>query len=107
MIRFTAACTGIVLILFLGILTGMQFANQGMKEMKGYDDPGLANALALKEGGDAEILGRGVSSHDLEQKKAELQDMKAFNLFSSAGKSLSKAVSDGMGKLIGVLSGGS
>ncbi|MDQ7864105.1 DUF3679 domain-containing protein [Peribacillus frigoritolerans] len=35
MVRFWLKCTGIVLVLFLGVLIGMQQANNGMKKNEG------------------------------------------------------------------------
>lgn len=97
MVRFSLKCSGLVLILFFGILVGMQHANQGMKNMKGYDDPALNSAFTVKGSnqGDMEaaILGGKVTSHDLEKKKEKLEEMKAFNFFSSIGKKLSEAIS--------------
>ncbi|RFU65769.1 YqxA family protein [Peribacillus glennii] len=96
MIRFSLKCFGIMLVLFFGILIGMQHANQGMKKMKGYDDPALNSAFTVKESnhGDMEaaFLGQKVTSHDLEQKKKTLAEMKAFNLFSTIGKKLSESI---------------
>jgi hypothetical protein len=107
MIRFSLKCFGIVLVLFFGILVGMQHANQGMKKMKGYDDPALNSAFTIKESnqGDMEaaILGQKVTSHDLEKKKQKLEEMKAFNFFSAIGKKLSEAVSAGFQALIQLL----
>ncbi|MDQ0218244.1 DUF3679 domain-containing protein [Peribacillus cavernae] len=107
MIRFSLKCLGIVLVLFFGILVGMQHANQGMKNMKGYDDPALNSAFTVKESnrGDMEaaILGQKVTSHDLEKKKQRLEEMKAFNFFSSVGKKLSDVLSAGVQALIETL----
>lgn len=97
MFRFSLKCLGIMLVLFFGILLGMQYANQGMKKMKGYDDPALNSAFTVKESNQGEMeaafLGQRVTSHDLEKKKQKLEEMKAFNFFSSIGKKLSETVS--------------
>ncbi|RFU61348.1 YqxA family protein [Bacillus sp. V59.32b] len=104
MVRFSLKCAGLVLILFFGILVGMQHANQGMKNMKGYDDPAMSSAFTVKESnqGDMEaaILGQKVTSHDLEKKKEKLEEMKAFNFFSSIGKKLSEVISAGFQALV-------
>ena len=51
-------------------------------------------ALSINESSEGEIeasiLGNDVSSHDLEKKKAELEEMKAYNFFSSIGKNVSR-----------------
>ncbi|WP_409301783.1 YqxA family protein [Peribacillus sp. SCS-155] len=97
MFRFSLKCFGIMLVLFFGILLGMQNANQGMKKMKGYEDPALQSAFSVKESktGDMEasVLGEKVTSHDIEKKKQQLEQMKAFNLFSSIGKTFSGVIS--------------
>ncbi|PLT34642.1 YqxA family protein [Bacillus sp. V5-8f] len=97
MIRFSLKCFGMILLLFLGVLIGMQHANQGIKKMKGYDDPALHSAFTVKESNQGEmeaaILGKKVTSHDLEQKKQKLEEMKAFNFFSTIGKKLAEAIS--------------
>ncbi|OIK13115.1 YqxA family protein [Bacillus sp. MUM 13] len=96
MFRFSMKCLGVTLILFLGVLIGMQYANQGMKTMKGFNDPKLYNAFTVKESKkgnmEAAILGEKVTSHDLEKKKEKLQQLKAYNVFSSAGKQLSQSL---------------
>ena len=40
---------------------------------------------------EAAILGEKVTSHDIEKKKEKLEEMKAFNFFSSIGKQLGDA----------------
>jgi hypothetical protein len=84
-------------LMFLSVLFGMQFANDGIHRMKGYDDPDMGNAFTLSEnkGGQLQgtFLGRDVSSHDLEKKKEKLEKMKAYNFFSSIGKKLAEGVS--------------
>ncbi len=101
-------CMLIVLILFFGVLFGMQKANEGMKKMKGYDDPSLYSAFTVDEGKsgvEASVLGQKVTSHDLEKKKKQLEDMEAFNLFSSIGKKMSDGISGVFQSLINLLSG--
>ncbi len=98
----------VVLILFFGVLFGMQKANEGMKNMKGYDDPALYSAFTVdegKKGVEASVLGQKVTSHDLETKKKQLEDMEAFNLFSSIGKKLSNGISEIVQSIVGLLSG--
>lgn len=107
MIRFTFTCTLVLLILFLGILIGMQTANDGIKKMKGYNDPTLTSAFEVnqsKQGElEASVLGKKVTSHDLEKKKEKLEEMKVFNFFSSVGKTLSAAVSNLFSRIINKL----
>lgn len=96
-------------LMFISALAGMQQANDGIQSMKGYEDPDFKNAVALKGKGDGEIhahiLGRDVTSHDIEAKKQQLEEIKAYNMFSSMGKKISEGISQGTGKLINLLSG--
>lgn len=107
MIRFALKCTFILLVLFLGVLIGMQTANDGIKKMKGYDDPTLSSAFEVNQSKQGEleaaILGEKVTSHDIEKKKEKLEEIKAFNFFSSVGKQLGKAISNLFSSLINLL----
>lgn len=101
---FVLAC-----LMFFCVLTGMQLANNGMKKMRGYDDPNLKLAFTVREIGDGQIetaiLGKQVSSHDLEQKKQQLEKMNAYNLFSSAGKKLADGLGNAVEKSLDLISG--
>jgi hypothetical protein len=83
----------LVCIAFLGVLGGLQVANSGMKEMRGYEDPKLQEVVAMKTNADgnveAEVLGQKVN---ITEKEKQLQEMKSFNIFSKAGEGLTKAV---------------
>ena len=107
MIRFALKCTFILLVLFLGVFIGMQTANDGIKKMKGYDDPTLSSAFEVNQSKQGEleaaILGEKVTSHDIEKKKEKLEEIKAFNFFSSVGKKLGKAISNLFSSLINLL----
>lgn len=107
MVRFWLKCTGIILVLFLGVLIGMQQANVGMKKMKGYEDPSLNSAFIINQSDqgemEADILGEKVTSHDLETKKEKLEEMKAFNFFSSLGKTLGETISAAFQALINMI----
>ena len=90
--------------MFIAVLFGMQLANEGIHNMKGYDDANFKDAFTVNEneGGElqASILGNNISSHDLQQKKEKLEEMKAYNFFSSLGKSLSEGISGATEKAI-------
>lgn len=96
-------------LLFISVLFGMQQANEGIQKMKGYEDPKFKSAFSIKEteSGSLEtaILGRDISSHDLEQKQKQLEKMKAFNLFSSMGKKLADGISSVMEKAVELITG--
>ncbi|RSK27908.1 DUF3679 domain-containing protein [Bacillus sp. HMF5848] len=93
MVKFLLKTLLVVTILFVGVILGMQQANVGLKKMKGYDDPTLQSALRveLNNNGDyeANVLGRQITSHDISEKKQQLEEMRAFNFFSMLGKKLS------------------
>lgn len=77
-------------------LLGMQQANNGMLQMKGYHDPQLKGAFSIQMNDDEEreasILGTAVTEKDLAEKQKQLEEIESFNAFSKAGK----ALSDGM-----------
>jgi hypothetical protein len=94
----------IVSIMFLCVLFGMQQAYEGIHKMKGYDDPGFNSAFTVKaeENGEIEasFLGNHITSHDLEKKKEQLEEMKAFNFFSSLGKQIAEWITGAVNSLI-------
>ncbi|MFO1443397.1 YqxA family protein [Bacillus sp. Bva_UNVM-123] len=85
-----------VSLMFVAVLFGMQQAHEGIQNMKGFDDAAFKSAFTLqeKESGEyaASILGNEVSSHDIKEKQRQLEEMKAYNFFSSIGKKLSDGV---------------
>ncbi|WP_071395826.1 YqxA family protein [Bacillus tuaregi] len=99
----------IAALMFVSVLFGMEQANVGIQNMKGYSNDQFNGAFTLKESADGEleasILGKDVSSHDLEKKKKELEEMKAFNFFSSLGKNLAGALSFATEKIIQLITG--
>ncbi|AIZ60874.1 MULTISPECIES: YqxA family protein [Bacillus] len=84
------------LVLLFGVFLGMQQANNGMLQMKGYHDPQLKGAFSIQindnEEKEASILGTAVTEKDLAEKQKQLEEIEGFNAFSKAGK----ALSDGM-----------
>lgn len=95
MFRFLFKCSLILLIFFIGVLIGMQKATDGMLDMRGYDDPLLYKAVSIEnQNGElnAELLGQEVNTHDLQEKKERLQEMKAFNAFSNLGKKAANGI---------------
>ncbi|MCF7617734.1 YqxA family protein [Bacillus sonorensis] len=93
MASFIGKCILVSAVMFFGVLLGMQQANNGMLEMKGYKDPDLKGALSFSEGEakEASILGHQI---DLEEKQKELEQLEAFNFFSSAGRALADSVTN-------------
>ena len=95
--RFFLKCFLVIVIFFVGVMLGMQKANTGLVNMRGYDDPQLNSAISITdENGElsASIMGQQVDSHDLEEKKKRIQELKAFNFFSTMGKKVSDGTKD-------------
>lgn len=93
----------IAALMFISVLAGMQLANDGIHKMKGYDDPNFQNAVSINETDkdlNATFLGNDISSHDIEAKKKKLEEISAFNFFSSMGKKLADGLSGASEKLI-------
>lgn len=99
----------LVSLMFVAVLFGMQKANDGIHNMRGYEDSAYGGALTVEQSdqGDIEasLLGKEVSSHDLEAKKNQLEDMHVYNFFSSMGKGLSEGAQSIAEKGIDYLSG--
>ena len=103
MLRFWLKCFVIVLIFFVGVVFGLQKANSGLVNMRGYQDPQLGTAVSIEnEEGlvNANILGEDLGSHDLEEKKKKLEELKAFNAFSSIGKKITAGIQESVTKII-------
>lgn len=106
--RFMLKCVLICVALFIGVLMGMQKANVGMVEMKGYHDDSFKSPLTIEEKGDGEVeasvLGKNISSHDLDKKNEKIKEIQAFNFFSSLGKSMANIISSITEKVIQLIS---
>ncbi|KXG11340.1 YqxA family protein [Anoxybacillus rupiensis] len=96
MAKFTLQFLTAVILLFFGVLLGMQQANQGMIKMKGYNDPSFQTVfhVAKDKNGEMEamVMGNRVSIENISEKKEKLEQMKMFNLFSELGKHLAEGV---------------
>ncbi|MCM3215314.1 DUF3679 domain-containing protein [Niallia taxi] len=105
---FTLKALGIAFLMFACVLFGMQQANGGILKMKGYEDENFSSALAInnEQGGlEASILGSDVTSHDLQKKKEQMEEMKTFNLLSGIGKGVADGVSSLAQKGVDLVSG--
>ncbi|WP_042345793.1 YqxA family protein [Bacillus massiliigorillae] len=94
MFRFFLKFLLVLIIFFVGVLLGMQKANIGMLNMRGYDDPKLYSAVSVEQRDgeiDASILGKEINSYDLQEKKEKLEEIKAFNAFSNLGKKITES----------------
>lgn len=96
-------------IMFVSVLFGMQLANKGILDMKGYNDEQFKGAFTVEANDkgelEASILGNNVTSHDLEKKKEKLEEMKAYNFFSSLGKNFAEIMSNLTDKTLHMISG--
>jgi hypothetical protein len=103
---FMLKCVGTAGIMFIIVLAGMQLANEGIHKMKGYEDLNFQNAIALDENEkqlSATFLGNEISSHHIDEKKRRLEEMSAFNFFSTMGKSISDGVVNSIEKIINLI----
>ena len=86
-----------VIFLAVGVLIGMNRANQGMNDMRGYTDSSFqtpVNIQTTDEGSfDAAVLGNEISSFNMNEKKEKLEEVKSFNFFSEIGKLLADLIS--------------
>jgi hypothetical protein len=100
MFMFKSFC--IAALMFISVLAGMQMANNGIHKMKGYSDPNFQGAVTInkEEGLNASVLGQDLTSHDIEAKKKKLEEMSAYNFFSSMGKKLSDGVTKASEKVV-------
>ncbi|ULT55732.1 YqxA family protein [Neobacillus drentensis] len=104
MFMFKSFC--LAALLLIAVLTGMQLANNGIQKMKGYDDPNLETAVSIHDKDHnvrASFLGNDISSHDIAAKKKKLEEISAFNLFSSMGRKMSEGISGASEKLIDLI----
>lgn len=103
--KFFLKCIVLVFLLFVGVMIGMEKANEGMRSMKGYEDTSLPQPVYWEKGDDgnieAALLGNEVKSMEtLEEKKQKLEKMESFNFFSSLGKALGNIVTNVTKKLV-------
>lgn len=93
-------------LVLISVLIGIQLANDGIHKMKGYDDPNFQDAVSINETDNeikATLLGNDISSHDLEAKKKKLEEISAYNFFSSMGKKMSEGISGASEKIVELL----
>jgi hypothetical protein len=96
MVKFTVKFFLAVMILFFGVLLGMEQANEGLQKMRGYDDSSLPSVFHISKAKNGEVeasvLGNKVMAEGLQEKKEKIENMKTFNLFSELGKQFAEAV---------------
>lgn len=91
--RFFLKCLLLITLLFLGVLVGMQQANQKMIEMKGYNDQSFRSPFMIKENKDGEmeatVLGNNIASTPKDEDHKEITQHQRKNLFSQFAQWLS------------------
>jgi len=103
---YTFGAIGIAMLMFICVLFGMQQAKNGIHKMKGYEDVGFESSLSIEQKNgniQASILGEDITSHDLQQKKQQLESAGAFNLLSSVGKGVADTVSSLVEKGVSII----
>lgn len=94
MAKFMLKSFCLVIVLYIGVLLGIQHASQGMNEMKGPALDVYDKALQLEKGAgaiEATILGE---TYDLEAQKRRLREIQTFNIFSEAAETFSRWMED-------------
>ncbi|WP_245947229.1 DUF3679 domain-containing protein [Bacillus taeanensis] len=90
--RFLVKCLLLTMVLFFGVLLGMQEANSGLKKMRG-ENASFPNAFELSSNEqEAEVLGQTITTHDLKEKQKKLEEMESFNFFSTIGQKLTELI---------------
>jgi len=83
-------------VLFIGVIIGMNKANEGMLNMKGYTDDSFQTPVIVQqnEGGQVEttFMGKELPPFNLDEKKEKLEEVKAYNFFSEVGKFLANII---------------
>lgn len=94
MIRFLGRTFFMVLLLFFGVLFGIQLSNDGIRDLKGSDEAFTVPFSLSEDHSQATVLGETVTTHSLQQKQEKLREIGAFNLFSSIGETVSRYVKE-------------
>ncbi len=104
MFRFFVKTAGLMIVLLIGIIIGMQEAHTGILKMSGYDDLRFKNVLDIEKTEDGEmeaiVLGEQISSHHLEEKKKILEDLNANHILTDLTKGFNEFFSDLITKIL-------
>lgn len=107
MTKFFFKCAFLITALFIGVLIGMQYANQGIVDMKGHEQQNFTSPVGVNQNmeGDVEasFLGNEIDSKTLTEKKEKLEEMKSFNVFSSIGKAIANTIESITNKIVDVI----
>ncbi|MBS4217091.1 DUF3679 domain-containing protein [Bacillus sp. FJAT-49711] len=94
--NFIFKCFLLVCVLLVGVLIGMNKANEGMLNMKGYSDNSFQTPVTVQQNDDGEVestfMGKDLPTFNFEDRKEKLEEAKAYNFFSETGKFLADIV---------------
>ncbi|OIJ16315.1 hypothetical protein BKP35_04085 [Anaerobacillus arseniciselenatis] len=92
--KFFLKCFFITTILFLGILVGIQMASNNIVKMTGDESYSTATIIKNNDVTTSEVINEDdkITSHDLQEKQQQLEQIETFNLFSQMGVKLSDAL---------------
>lgn len=91
----------LVLLLFAGVLIGMEKADQGMANMTGYENSPPAEQITSAE----EYAEKEQIETEQQSSEEELQGLQTTNVFSSLGKGFAEAVRKGTDTAIHIVIG--
>lgn len=96
MFLFKSFC--LLSVMFISVLSGIQFADNGIHQMNGgMDHAGLKVSLYQNK---QPLSATDPFSHDIQAKQQKLEKMNAFNLFSFMGKKMSEGISNASAKIL-------
>ncbi len=92
--KFFLKCFFITTVLFLGILVGIQMASNNIVKMTGDESYSTATIIKNNDVETSEVINEDdkITSHDLQEKQQQLEQIETFNLFSQMGVKLSDAL---------------
>ncbi|MCJ8006890.1 DUF3679 domain-containing protein [Lederbergia wuyishanensis] len=94
--NFLVKCILLVSALFIGVIIGMNKANDGMLNMKGFTDDSFQTPVNIQQNEVGEVetsfMGKDLPTFNLDEKKEKLEEVKAYNFFSEVGKFLANIV---------------
>ncbi|MGO4887246.1 DUF3679 domain-containing protein [Anaerobacillus sp. MEB173] len=118
MVKFLMKCFMLTTILLFGVLLGIYQANNGFMQMQGH----IAETVVAKESRSSQSMNvqeknqnekkaneikpkakkevEKVTSHDLQAKQKQLEEIQAFNFFSQLGFQISELFSKGFSTLL-------
>jgi hypothetical protein len=93
----------LLLFALLTVYAGLQMADDGIKQIKRYDDSSLHNRSLQQDGDNHSFIEGSRFSHDLSAKQRILEEMNNFNIFTFMGGKLTLCISKTAEKLISLI----